>query len=432
MIESEDHKTQNTFVINLGVADPADDSKDYTGVITPSAGSTQPNNGTDIDKAFDKKNDTFWHSSWNPSTTNENLYVTMELAEAQKIDAIRYLPKGGNLTGGDQNGRVKTYTVEVSMTGADDSWTKVEITPSTQEWANGTDWKIAQFVQPVEAKFIRFTGVETYGDGGQENKFMSAAEIRVKLAEDEPVVPEPKPTELVIQNQPTKTTYTEGEKFDPTGLVLTVKYDKGEDKEVAYGDATKADFTFSPSLDTALKTSDEKVTVTYAGKTAEIGIEVKADTPVEPEKPTVDKIAVKKVPAKTTYKVGEKFDPAGLVLTVTMSDGTTKVVAYGPETAKDFSFNPSLNTKLTADTKKVTVTYGGQSADVAVSVKADPSEDKKPVDPDKKPNTEKPDKGGAVQTGDNFNVTLLIGLVVLAGAVAGGAALTIFKRNKRK
>ncbi|CCZ26326.1 putative uncharacterized protein [[Ruminococcus] torques CAG:61] len=112
-------------------------------------------------------------------------------------------------------------------------------------------------------------------------------------------------------------------------------------------------------------------------------------------------------------------------LTVTMSDGTTKVVAYGPETAKDFSFNPSLNTKLTADTKKVTVTYGGQSADVAVSVKADPSEDKKP-------NTEKPDKGGAVQTGDNFNVTLLIGLVVLAGAVAGGAALTIFKRNKRK
>ena len=66
-----------------------------------------------------------------------------------------------------------------------------------------------------------------------------------------------------------------------------------------------------------VRTSDEKVTVTYAGKTAEIGIEVKADTPVEPEKPTVDKIAVKKVPAKTTYKAGETFDPSGLVHTVT-------------------------------------------------------------------------------------------------------------------
>ena len=244
--------------------------------------------------------------------------------------------------------------------------------------------------------------------------------------EERPVEPE-KPTveKVEIKANPAKTEYKEGEKFDPAGLVLTVKYNKGEDKEVAYSDATKADFAFNPSLDTALTEGVSKVDVTYAGKTVEIGIEVKADTPVEPETPTVDKVEIKANPAKTEYKEGEKFDPKGLVLTVTMSDGTTKVVAYGPETAKDFSFNPSLNTKLTADTKKVTVTYGGQSADVAVSVKADPSEDKKP-------NTEKPDKGGAVQTGDNFNVTLLIGLVVLAGAVAGGAALTIFKRNKRK
>ena len=138
---------------------------------------------------------------------------------------------------------------------------------------------------------------------------MSAAEIRVKLAEDEPVVPEPKPTELVIQNQPTKTTYTEGEKFDPTGLVLTVKYNKGEDKEVAYSDATKADFAFNPSLDTALTEGVSKVDVTYAGKTVEIGIEVKADTPVEPEKPTVEKVEIKANPAKTEYKAGEKFDP---------------------------------------------------------------------------------------------------------------------------
>ncbi len=70
----------------------------------------------------------------------------------------------------------------------------------------------------------------------------------------------------------------------------------------------------NPSLDTALTEGVSKVDVTYAGKTVEIGIEVKADTPVEPEKPTVDKIAVKKVPAKTTYKVGEKFDRQDLCL----------------------------------------------------------------------------------------------------------------------
>ena len=692
IIESEDHKTTNTFVVNLD-ADATDDSKDYDKAkITSTVGSAQ--SGNEKEKAFDGDTNTLWHTQWNNTNPAER-WIEMELEDVQNVIGLRYLPRQN----GGQNGIVKTYKIEVKAAEGDE-WKEVAVTEGTKVWAVDNTWKMAKFETPVQAKYIRFSGVETHDDQGG-NKWMSAAEIRVKVtkeevvpptatelslkaqptkmayavgekfdpaglvigvkysdgtekevaygqdnageftfnptlstaltkdytkvevgyaglkldvnitvSESEPVIPEAlevvsapakteyeegemfnpaglsvkikysdgsygdevaygtanadqftfnptldtalktsdekvtvtyaektadikikvnKKTPVVPENptvekveikaNPAKTEYKEGDKFDPTGLVLTVKYDKGEDKEVAYGDATKADFTFSPSLDTALKTSDEKVTVTYAGKTAEIGIEVKADTPVEPEKPTVDKIAVKKVPAKTTYKAGETFDPSGLVLTVTMSDkttkevaygdetakdfvfnptldtaltegmnkvdvtyagktvdigievkadtpvepekptvekveikanpakteykegdkfdptgmsltvtmsdGTTKVVAYGPETAKDFSFNPSLNTKLTADTKKVTVTYGGQSADVAVSVKADPSEDKKP-------NTEKPDKGGAVQTGDNFNVTLLIGLVVLAGAVAGGAALTIFKRNKRK
>ena len=53
------------------------------------------------------------------------------------------------------------------------------------------------------------------------------------------------------------------------------------------------------SLDTALTEGVSKVDVTYAGKTVEIGIEVEADTPVEPETPTVDKVEIKANPAKT-------------------------------------------------------------------------------------------------------------------------------------
>ncbi len=247
------------------------------------------------------------------------------------------------------------------------------------------------------------------------------ADITIKVNAGQ--VEEPKVEKVAVKKVPSKTTYKVGETFDPNGLVLEVTMSDKTTKEVVYGDETAKDFAFDPALGTALTEDMTKVAVTYADKTVEIGIEVKADTPIDPEKPTVEKVAIKANPAKTEYKEGDKFDPTGLSLTVTMSDGTTKVVVYGPETAKDFSFNPSLNTKLTADTKKVTVTYGGQSTDIAVSVKADP---------DKKPNTKTPNKGGAVQTGDNFNVTLMIGLVVLAGAVAGGAALTIFKRNKRK
>ena len=78
-----------------------------------------------------------------------------------------------------------------------------------------------------------------------------------------------------------------------------------------------------------------KVDVTYAGKTVEIGIEVKADTPVEPEKPTVDKIAVKKCQLRQLTKK-EKFDPAGLVLTVKYNKGEDKEVAYSNATKADF------------------------------------------------------------------------------------------------
>ena len=141
-------------------------------------------------------------------------------------------------------------------------------------------------------------------------------------------------------------------------------------KEVAYRDEQQTDFVFNPSLDTALTEGVNKVDVTYAGKTVEIGIEVKADTPVEPETPTVDKVEIKANPAKTEYKEGDKFDPTGLVSYSNDVRRNNKSCCICRETAKDFSFNPSLNTKLTADTKKVTVTYGGQSADVAVSVES--------------------------------------------------------------
>ena len=39
------------------------------------------------------------------------------------------------------------------------------------------------FNEPTEAKYVRLTGVETYGEGSQQNKFASAAEIRLRKAD---------------------------------------------------------------------------------------------------------------------------------------------------------------------------------------------------------------------------------------------------------
>ena len=80
----------------------------------------------------------------------------------------------------------------------------------------------------------------------------------------------------------------------------------------------------------------------------------------------VEKIAVHTPPAKTVYTAGERFDPTGLVLTVTYDNGETKDVAYTAANASEFAFSPDRALALTD--KSVTVTYGGVSVSIAVTV----------------------------------------------------------------
>ena len=82
-------------------------------------------------------------------------------------------------------------------------------------------------------------------------------------------------TSISIKNAPTRTLYATDEKFDPTGLVITLNYGDGSTKDVAYDESTKDSFTFSPGLEATLETDMNKVTITYDGKTTEQEISVK-------------------------------------------------------------------------------------------------------------------------------------------------------------
>ena len=101
--------------------------------------------------------------------------------------------------------------------------------------------------------------------------------------------------------------------------------------------------------------------------------ELRLNFEIEKAPVVLETISVKTGPAKTTYKAGEMFDPTGLVLMLANSDLSTVEVAYGEDTKNDFTFEPSLDTKLTEDMSKVTVTYGGKSAEIAISVQNAPS-----------------------------------------------------------
>ena len=206
--------------------------EDYpVGMITGTAGSTQPGNG--VEKAFDGKTNTWWHSSWNPASTADQLWFTMELKEAATLDQLRYYPRyeGTNLTQGDQNGFISKYKVEVSMD--NEEWTKV----AEGSWEPKDGWLTADFTEPTEAKYVRITGVETMSNGEVKTSDMAIAELRVRVAKGE-----------------------EPEKVDKTALQEAIE---------AAGEMKEAEFTpnswkaFKEALDVAkVVEKDEKATQT--------------------------------------------------------------------------------------------------------------------------------------------------------------------------
>lgn len=165
---------------------------------------------------------------------------------------------------------------------------------------------------------------------------------------------------ISVSTAPTKTTYTAGEYFDPTGLVITRTYSDSTSDTYTYSGHT-SEFTFSPTTSTALTTSNVSVTITYGGKSTSQAITVNTAAK------TLSSIAVSTAPTKTTYVVDEYFDPTGLVITRNYSDSTSDTYTYANHTS-EFTFSPSTSTALTTQNTSVTITYGGKSTTQAITV----------------------------------------------------------------
>ena len=184
LTESEDHSTRGAYTIQLGAApsagDPADGSRDYDYTKTTATAASEqiPQSGSEgpVGLALDNDRSTFWHSNWSEQLENQpdKRWIMLELEESAVLDALRYQPRPSVA-----NGIVTEYRVEVSMDG--EEWTVV----SEGTWAHDSNWKIALFDEPVEAKYVKLYGVQTRGSSGDvPNRFMSCAELRVRLAEE--------------------------------------------------------------------------------------------------------------------------------------------------------------------------------------------------------------------------------------------------------
>ena len=82
---------------------------------------------------------------------------------------------------------------------------------------------------------------------------------------------------ISVKTAPTKTTYTAGEYFDPTGLVINRNYSDSTSDTYTYANHT-GEFTFTPTTSTALATTNTSVTITYGGKSCSQPITVNSSS----------------------------------------------------------------------------------------------------------------------------------------------------------
>ena len=213
IMESEDHNVRNRFEVRLDEEEsilPGDDSKDYPveQMAVTAASELNPASGNEGPAKFvlDNNTNTHWHTNWangNNAADIAKRVITLEMKPQEgedypTLDGLRYLRRQGN----SKNGAVTEYKVEYSMDGS--AWKTI----STGTWdKDNADWQIALFDEPVQAKYVRLTGVHTYADGGNDTH-MSAAELRVRTT-DAAVDPEPEPGDTEIYD-PGKTTATAG------------------------------------------------------------------------------------------------------------------------------------------------------------------------------------------------------------------------------
>ncbi|MGT2827168.1 discoidin domain-containing protein, partial [Streptococcus himalayensis] len=171
LTESEDKSQHKTYRVKLGYIPNAEWSIE--------AGSVENRESEAVEHIKDEKPRTLWHSAW-AGTTVDNLYLTMDTGKNRLLSGLAYLPRQD----GSSNGKVSEYEVYISSD--KENWIKV----ATGSLPDTTDWQEISFA-PQEGRYLKFQALHTRGDSGTD-RFMSAAEIRIREAA-ETTVPE-KPT----------------------------------------------------------------------------------------------------------------------------------------------------------------------------------------------------------------------------------------------
>ena len=381
IVESEDHNTRNVFEIRLGEETeetPESGDRDYPiRRLTAFAESEYNGSGTEgpAEYVLDEDEGTHWHTNWstNDAQDVEKRWIGLELEEPAVLDAFRYYPRGGNM-----NGFVSEYKVQYKLNQKDE-WTDI----AGGTWDRTLEWKIAEFDEPVEAKYVRLVGIHTYAKS-ENDAHMAVAELRVREA-DKRVDISAEDSQITV-SVPEQTEVAKADEQNPVYPQVEVKRTvNGAEETLRYG----VDYLLSYENNTAFGTGKVIVTgiVNYRGV-------VERTFEIVKKAPELSAVYIQSQPGKTVYKSGETFDPTGLSLKLVYDDDSEEELVYSEETAGLFGFEPGLDTALTEEVKEITVAYGGKSAVVFIGVESPEKPGPEKPDPEnptpEKPNPEKP------------------------------------------
>ena len=152
---------------------------------------------------------------------------------------------------------------------------------------------------------------------------------------------------IYISKKPAKLVYVVGEVFDPTGMVVKIRYVNGKTEAIT-------DYTIS-GFDSSEEVDSELITVTY------IKDNISYTTTFKINIIGVSELNLVRAPDKKNYSTGDSFEPAGLVLEAVYTDGTTETVTNYTTDFDKVVAEPGTE-------KKVTITYGGKTVTFPINV----------------------------------------------------------------
>lgn len=158
-------------------------------------------------------------------------------------------------------------------------------------------------------------------------------------------VQEPILSGIEIASLPNKTVLLEKTTLDVSGLSVRLLYNNGEEEIITDG------FECSPRVFETL--GEQKVHVSYKGKTVDFSVTVQSKSVVSLEA---------SITGENRYYIGDSFDCSSVAVTASYDNKTSEVISPG---SCDINYDFS-----TGGNKKITISYGGMTTSVSVSVVA--------------------------------------------------------------